>query len=373
MYKGKNLIFILAESFNTVAVSKELTPTLYRLTNSGFHFTNFYSPSVLSTTGGEFQATTGLIPTSETLNSWYVDDVYLPFSLGNSFSKIGYTPNAYHNWEHMFYNRHETMPALGFPYLACGNGIETEIDCTWDDYNAPEDKELINKTFPKYADKNPFVTYYITVSGHSPYEITEKKRNYDLVKDLPYSDKIKGYLAGQIDLEKALVALLDNLEQQGILEDTVICLVGDHYPYVIEPDMINEISAYPRDSLFEINHSELIIWNNDTEKVEIDKIGSEADVLPTLLNLFGIEYDSRLLMGHDILSDREGLAIFADMSWISESGSYVSKTKTFTAKKDVPQSYVTQMNQWVNNSAMISKKIITSDLYKNILEGYGEE
>lgn len=368
MYQGKNLIFILAEAFNTVAVSKELTPTLYRLTNSGFHFTNFYSPVFLSTTGGEFQAMTGLIPSNDTLNNWYRGTVYLPFSLGNILSKIGYTPNAYHNWEHTFYNRDKTMPTLGFPYLACENGLENEMDCSWEDYNAPKDADLINTTFNKYATNNPFVTFYITVSGHSPYYLSEEKRNYDAVKDLPYSEFIKGYLASQMDLDQAIEELINNLEEQGILDDTVICLVGDHYPYTIEVDTINEISSYKRDELMEINHSELIIWNNDTEKIEIDKVGSQIDVLPTLLNLFGLEYDSRLMIGHDILSDKEGLAIFSDMSWISDSGSYISKTKEFIPKKDVENDYVTEMNRWVNNSVIISRKIISDNIYEKILK-----
>lgn len=373
MYEGKNLIFILAESFNSVAISEELTPTLYKLSHSGFHFTNFYSPVFLSTTGGEFQSMTGLVPSTDTLNTWYHGEVYLPFSLGNIFSKSGYTPNAYHNWDYTFYNRDKTMPTLGFPYLACNNGLEKEVDCTWSDYNAPEDIELIEKTFKKYATNDPFVTFYITVSGHSPYYLSEEKRNYDIVKDLPYSEEIKGYLASQMDLDKALEALLKNLEEEGILDDTVICLVGDHYPYVIDIDKINEISDYQRDSLFEINHSELMIWNNDTDMVEIDKTGSQIDILPTLLNLFGMEYDSRLMMGHDLLSDTEGLAIFSDMSWISDSGTYVSKTKTFTPKKEVDSSYMTEMNRWVNNSVTISKKIISNDIYQKIFESNGEE
>ena len=120
MFKGKNLIFILAESFNSVVVNEEYTPTLYNLINNGFHFNNFYSPVFLSTTGGEFQAMTGLVPNADTLNEWHNGEAYLPYALGNMFSKEGYTPNAYHNWKYDFYNRDKTMPELGFSnYLAC--------------------------------------------------------------------------------------------------------------------------------------------------------------------------------------------------------------------------------------------------------------
>ena len=97
-FKDKNLIFILAEGFNSIAVDKNLTPTLYKLSNSGFVFNNFYSPVFLSTTGGEFQATTGLIPTQAILSLWKSKMASIKYALGNSFSKVGYKANAYHNW-----------------------------------------------------------------------------------------------------------------------------------------------------------------------------------------------------------------------------------------------------------------------------------
>lgn len=373
LYKGKNLIFILAESFNSIAVSKELTPTLYQLTHSGFQFNNYYSPVFLSTTGGEFQAMTGLVPTVETLNEWYKGEVSLPFSIGNALERQGYKTYAYHNFEVNFYNRDKTMPTLGFPnYIACGNGLEEEMLCDWSYANAPDDEDLIKVTFDKYKSDITFVTYYITMSGHFPYEFTEKTRNYELVKDLSVSDTVKAYLASQIDLDQALQLLIKNLEQEGILDDTVICLVGDHYPYALSLDQINEASTYQRDEQFEIHHSNLIIWNNDSSAIEINKIGSQIDILPTLLNLFGIEYDSRLLIGHDILSEEEGLAIFQDMSWISDSGSYSATTKTFTKKKEVSDDYINQMNRYVNNSTIVSKKIIASNIYQKIWESIGE-
>lgn len=369
MFQGKNLIFILAESFNSVVVNEEYTPTLYRLMNEGFHFNNFYSPLFLSTTGGEFQAMTGLVPSADTINAWHEGTSYLPYSLGVMFQKENYTTNAYHNWEYNFYNRDKTMPMLGFQnFLACKNGLEKIADCDWTASNLPEDKQLFINTLDQYKNKEPFVTYYITMSGHGPYTLEEDKRNYEMVKDLPYSEETKGYIAGQIDLDKALKALLEELEKEGILDDTVICLVGDHYPYSMDASNMNEMSSYPRDETFEIHHSDLIIWNHNQKPVEINKVGSEIDILPTLLNLFGFEYDSRLMMGKDLLSDAEGIALFSDLSWITDRGSYYSKSKQFDAKQDVETSYVNQINQWVNNSIIISKKIVTDDIYRKILK-----
>lgn len=135
-------------------------------------------------------------------------------------------------------------------------------------------------------------------------------KHKDEVKNLPYSEPVKAYIATQIELDKALELLINKLNEAGKLDDTVIALVGDHYPYDLTINQINELSTYERDSVVEINHSNFILWNNKTDTTVISKVGSQIDVLPTLLNLFGIEYDSRLIIGKDILSDTEGLAMF---------------------------------------------------------------
>lgn len=367
-YKGKNLIFILAEGFNSLAVDKELTPTLYKLVNDGFNFTNYYSPVFLSTTGGEFQAMTSLIPTQEILGKWRKENIYFPYALGNVFGNLGYNVGSYHNWSYKYYGRDHTMPTLGFNnYTACGNGLEKQINCKW----LPSDIDLINASFDNYAKNEPFMTYYISVSGHAPYNFTGGNsiaiKNKELVNHLPYSDAVKAYLAAQIEFDRALKELINKLEKEGILDDTVLVITGDHYPYTLNIDEINELSTYERDETVEVNHSNLIIWNNKKENKTIDKVASQIDVLPTLLNLFGIEYDSRLLIGNDIFSDAEGFALFSNRSWISDKGIY-NFDKGFTAKNNetVEQSYIDEKNNRVANSFTISKLIMENDLYRKI-------
>jgi phosphoglycerol transferase MdoB-like AlkP superfamily enzyme len=370
MYKDKNLIFILAEGFNSIAVDKELTPTLYKLTHTGFVFNNYYSPVFLSTTGGEFQATTGLIPTQEILGLWRKNNPTFTFALGNSFKNLGYTANAYHDWTYTYYKRNLTMPTLGFDnYMGCKNGMENLIDCDW----LPSDIDMINKTSSLYMNEDKFITYYVSVSGHAPYNFTGgnsiDSKNKKLVENLPYSDSVKSYLAGQIEFDRAIEALINNLDKAGKLDDTVIVITGDHYPYTLTEDEINEVSTYKRDELFEVNHSNLIIWNNNDDIVEeVDKVSSQIDVLPTILNLFGVDYDSRMIIGNDILSDTEGLAIFSNHSWISDSGRYNSNTKEFTSTNDnKDQDYVNNMNIRVDNSFIVSKMILETDIYKKVL------
>ena len=369
-FKDKNLIFILAEGFNTIAVSPELTPTLYKLTNSGFVFNNFYSPVFLSTTGGEFQATTGLIPTQSILSAWKNQMPNIKYALGNSFSQVGYTANAYHDWTYDYYSRNKTMQTLGFnSYMAIGNGLEKLMDSKW----LPRDVDMINVTTDFYTSADKFVTYYVTVSGHAPYNFgggnSTATRYKELVNDLPYDTAVKAYIASQIELDRAVETLIKKLEEKGILQDTVIALVGDHYPYTLNMDEINSVSTYTRDEIVEVNKSNFILWNSQMEEpIQIDKVGSQIDVLPTLLNLFGIEYDSRLIVGQDILSEKEGIAIFSNRSWVSDKGTYFSAQNKFVPKDNVTieDGYVKEINKQVSNKFTMSNLFIKYDIYNKL-------
>lgn len=367
IFEGKNIIYILAEGFNTIAVDENITPTLYKLTNSSFVFENYYSPVFMSTTGGEFQYSTGLIPTQESLNKWKEGAVTFPYAIGNVFGSLGYTVKAYHDWTYTYYKRHVTMPTLGFTsYKACGNGLEKSMNCNiW----PPSDLSLMKATIDEFIDEEHFAVHYITVSGHAEYNFFGNNmaiKNKSAVSSLPYSTAVKAYLATQIELDKALEYLLERLEEKGILDDTVIVLSGDHYPYTLSIDEINEHSSYERDELFEVNHSSLIVYNSEVNTTVIDKLACSIDVIPTVLNLFGYEYDSRLLLGKDIMSEHDSLVVFADNSWISEKGRYNATTQTFIPNdgESVESDYVAKINQEVQNRVNVSTQIVSSNYYK---------
>ena len=383
MFEGKNLIFILAEGFNEIAVDEVRTPTLYNMIHTGFDFKNFYSPVFLSTTGGEFQATTGLIPTQESLNSWKSKTPTIAYGLGNAFGRIGYRTQSYHNWTYTYYKRQVTMKTLGFDnYLGCGNGLEKRLHtdaelsrmkyaCNWLEF----DSDMVDVSVDDYLGKEGnFVTYYVTVSGHSPYNSGDNvaRRHYDTVKDLNYSSSVKYYLAAQVELDKMLEELVKKLEESGELDDTVIALVGDHYPYTLSTEEMNEAATYKKDGTIEINRSNFVLWNNAMEEpVEVEKVGSQIDVLPTLLNLFGIEYDSRLILGKDILSQSEGIAIFSNHSWVTDYGWYQASSRKFTLRDgktlDNESEYIKRINNKVTNYFSISKLIVDNNYYTYIL------
>ncbi|HIS12055.1 MAG TPA: LTA synthase family protein [Candidatus Onthocola stercoravium] len=370
-FEGKNLILFMAESFNEIAVREDITPTLYKLVNSGFKFNNFYTPTISSTIGGEFQELTGLVAASGFLSPWKSGENYYPFGVATAFQNLGYNTYAYHNHTYTFQSRHKYLAALGFDnYMGCRNGLENEINCNqW-----PEsDVEMIEATFDDYiANENPFMVYYVTVSGHGDYGFNYSamaRKHKDDVANLNYSEKPLSYLAAQIELDQALELLIKKLDEAGELEDTVIALVGDHYPYYLSLDEVNEIASYEKDSVVEINRSNFILWNSEMETVEVEKIGSQIDVLPTIYNLFGVEYDSRLIIGKDILSTEPGLAIFGNSSWVSDKGTYFASSGEFVSRDGVTvdDDYIRYMNSIVSNKITMSRNIMKYDYYRKVL------
>lgn len=367
LFKNKNLVYITAESFSEIAVDENLTPTLYKLVNTGFHFANYYSSNNLSTIGGEFQSLTGLYADSSILPTWRIGKNTFPYGLSTIFKNAGYNTYAYHDHYATFQDRDKYLKAMGFNnYLACYNGLEKRMDCSrWPN----SDVDMINATYTDYIESDkPFLAYYMTVSGHFQYNFTGNKmsrKNKELVKGLPYSDTVKAYLATQIELDRALELLINKLEEANILDDTVIVLLCDHYPYGLTLNEINEISTYQRDAVVEINSNNLIIWNNKIKHKEITKTAMSIDVIPTVYNLFGLEYDSRLYMGKDIFSDTNGLAFFKNRSWVTDKGTYLSTKNSMTkTSEDVSKEYINEINNLVSNRRNISKLIIKTDFYK---------
>ena len=371
MFDGYNLIYITAESFSELGVREDLTPTLYKMINNGFVFKNFYTPNNLSTIGGEFQSLTGLYPEYSILKKWREGTNTYPYSLANMFKNKGYSTFAYHNNYYNFQDRDKYLLSQGFTnYLACYNGLEKRMNCEmW-----PEsDVDMIEVTKQDYINStSPFLAYYMTVSGHFEYTFDDNSiayKNKEYVDNLDLKETAKGYLATQIELDKALENLVKSLEENNKLDKTVFVLLADHYPYELDEDAINQLSTYERDNI-EINHNALIIWNNKIDTEEINKPCMSSDVLPTVYKLFGIDYDSRLYTGKDILSKSHGIAVLENRSWISEKGKYDSiNNKYYPNNNDTNnEEYINNVNILINNRINISKLIIENNYYKYLIE-----
>jgi hypothetical protein len=368
MFEGYNLIFLTAEGFSPWAVDEKVTPTLYKLTHSGFVFENFYTPIWwTSTSDGEFVACTGLIPSgSNSFSKSASKD--MPLCLGWQFKELGYTTKAYHDHSYTYYNRNLTHPNMGYEFKAT-NGGGLELKNTW-----PEsDVEMMEVTLPEYINQQPFHTYYMTVSGHMEYTFFGNYmsgKNKEYVKDLPYSDDCKAYIACNKELDLALEYLIKELDKAGVLDKTVIALSADHYPYGLAPEEINELAGHEVDENFELYENYFVLWNSTIEEpIVVDKYCSSLDIMPTLNNLFGIKYDSRLFMGQDILSDSPGLVMMSNQSFITDYVKYNSKTGESEMLQDVelPENYIDGYISIVKNKFNVSGSVIKNDFYHNLL------
>lgn len=381
MYEGYNLIYITAEGFSPYCIDPVLTPTLYKMQQDGFKFTNFYTPIWgVSTSDGEYTVCTGLIPKAGVWSFYRSGEKpnYMPFCLGNMFRSIGVTETrAYHNHTAAYYKRHISHPNMGYDYKGMGTGVEQYVKGVW-----PEsDLEMIAGSVSDYVNSGKqFHTYYMTVSGHLEYNWVGNAmaiKNKDVVKDLNCSETLKAYYACNIELDRAMEKLLAELNAAGVADKTVISIAPDHYPYGLEqPEgdkyaIWEEMLGHPVETNFELYESCWLLYCQGTKDAPtIEKPCSSIDMLPTVLNLFGFEYDSRLIIGSDVLSTAGGLVIFGNRSFISDMGKYNSQTGAFTLAegknfKDEQEKtdYIKGVRAIVDNKFTMSKQILEEDYY----------
>ncbi len=387
-FEGKNLILICAEAFSGFLIDPELTPTLYRLSTKGINFNDYYQQSIAGTTGGEYQLLFGLIPTSGGSSIKEITQNGTHTNIGALLNEKGYFGMAFHNSTYTYYDRHETHTKLGYSggYMGVGNGLEKLISPKW----PASDLELMQETLPMYIDRQPFNAYYMTVSGHSVYDFGSNamsRENKDAVdawckeRNLSYTEPVRAYIAANLELEKAVAYLVETLEEKGIADDTVICIAPDHFPYGLDSDAslgnmpyLSELYGYQVDTYEERDRSRAIIWCGtleDSEPIIVDTPASSVDILPTLCNLFGVEWDSRLYVGRDVLSDALPLVFFGNYDWKTDLGHYSATKNTFTPTDEntvIPEDYVNQISSMVRNRMTFSKSVLSHDYYTHVFD-----
>lgn len=383
LFKGKNMIFITAEAFSAELIDPELTPTLYRLATKGFQFTDYYQPASAGTTGGEYQNIFGMLPMDGGKSFKNTADHYNYYTIGTQLDLLGYYGKAFHNNSYTYYSRNKTHVNIGYSdgFMGYGNGMEEYVKKAW----PQSDYQMISGTVPTFIDQQPFNVYYMSVSGHnnySPSSNSQTKKHWDRVQHLPYSDTIKGYYAANLDLEDALTWLVEELENKGIADDTVIVISSDHFPYGLDSDAplgkmpyLSELYGYEVLDYFQRDHNRLIMWCGileDMEPIVIDSPTFSLDILPTLFNLFGIEYDSRLLPGRDVFSDTPALVYRTNYDWKTELGTYyASKGKFVPVSEDVviPEDYVKTIKAIVKNRVSYCDGVLETDYFRHVFKG----
>ncbi len=392
IFKDYNVIFFTLEAFSGYAVDPELTPTLYKMINEGFVFNNFYSAlHYTSTSNGECQNLLGLYPkngnpismrrTGELKTNTY-------FGLARQLERLGYTNIGYHNNGNM-YGRNLSHPNLGYDWRYHDNGLEYETSSYGSGFLWPQrDSFMIEASVDDYLyQDSPFNIYYLTITGHTPYSWNWAVKPYkDSLSHLPYSEKTKSYVATVMEVDKMMATLIEKLEQAGKLENTLIVAAPDHIPYS-DVEVLEELCAKTfgsSDSFkainesnidFEVYKNSLIIWSASmTQPIEINKVTCQVDILPTVSNLLGLEYDSRMLAGSDALSEREGLVIFSSRCWKTDRGFYNRFNQTFSLTEGIEMTeaeideYVNYMKKAVTYKLDCTAKIIESNFYDKMLQ-----
>lgn len=323
MFQNYNLIFITAESLSPYMVREEWTPTLYKLMHEGFVFTNYYNPTWnKSTIDAEYAICLSQYPSASVWSLETSADTCQPYALGNILGDVGYLCKAYHNYDFYFYDRSRTHPNMGYDFKAVGYGLVLPHQ---DEYYS--DLEMVQVAYEDFTASEPFHAYFMTYSGHLPYSFREndvsiknREEAERLTEGQDYNETITSYIAAQLELEYALEWLVERLDEDGLLERTLFVVTPDHYPYVLHTGEYDTLAGRNvLDNQFELYRSCFGIWNSTMkDPIVIDKLCSDVDILPTVLNLMGVNYDSRLLAGRDMLYDEEGSVFLPDYSFALE-------------------------------------------------------
>lgn len=371
MLQDYNLIFICAESFSPAAVDPVYTPTLYKLTHEGFVFENYYNTFPNTTTDGEYTLMQGLYPdsTKDKYSSSMMSSAknYLPFALGNFFeSAFGVKSWGYHNNVGNYYRRDLTHPNMGYEMKFNRDGM------TFSGYWPTSDLEMMEQSVDDYINEEQFHAYYMTFSGHYQYNPNDNgvvRKHFNELEGSPWSQMTqKGYIACHMELDQALEYLLNRLEEAGIADKTAIVMSSDHTPYGLAKDLYFEMIGQEED-FFGWYKSNLVFWVGGLEEpVVVEEYCCNADVIPTILNLWGFPYDSRMYPGTDVFSDGVHAAVLIDRSFLTDKVWFNSNTgevRYLVPEGEVPENYIENMNQLIASKFEFSAEILRNNYYQH--------
>lgn len=362
IFKNKNLIFVQLEGIDDWLLTEKDTPTLYGMLNNSFVFQNHYSyyNGGGSTFNSEFAVNTGFItPLSYTQNAYSFNKNSFPYSMANMFKNQDYVVNAFHMNSGEYYSRQTNYTNWGYDKYY---GLLDIND--YKDKSYTLDRELINdvtfqeRMFPK---DSKFVDYIITYSNHLPFTNTKGvcKLLYDMEMDLDdtvdmgeESSSMFVQLTEEECIRKQahetdymMELLLKKLTELNLIDDTVIVVFTDHYLYTVEDKTI--LDKYKNTSNNLINKTPFFIWQNNMKRTNIKEVTSQLNILPTTLNLFGINYNPNYYIGSDALSQNyKGIVFFSDYSWYD--GNIYVENGVIANNKSSSQEYLDEKNYYIH-------------------------
>ena len=369
IFKDKNLIVIMVESGSNILINEEYYPNLYKLYNEGWAWENNYSPRNACSTGNNEMS--GMI-SLYTINNVctanrYRNNVY-PESLFNLFKKAGYTTSSYHDYTDQYYYRTTIHPNMGSDHYY---GVR-ELGIPYSDLYKewPSDEELMKRFLNITEDDTRFMAWITTVTSHQPYTSNSEMgdKYLDLFNDTNYSTSLKRYMSKLKVVDNSIGILIDGLKAQGKLDDTVIVIYADHYPYGLKDKVLNEYYDYDVSVNNEVDRTPFIIYNPEISATKYKEYTTFINIVPTIANLFDLNYDPRYYVGTDLLSsDYVSRAFFADGSWQDEKAFYDASTGKISYKVEndtYEAEEIVNINKEINEKIAMSNLAIKTNYFK---------
>ena len=370
MFKDKNLIVVMMESVTNVILNKELYPNIYKLYEEGWAFDNSYSPRNSCSTGNnEMSGMTSLF----TINNYCTANIYknnkYPESIFNLFKNKGYSTSSYHNYTEQYYRRKIIHPNMGSDHYYGVEELGIPYSNKYEEW--PSDVSLMEEVLKRINTEEKFMTWITSVSSHQPYGRDSKMGNLyvDTYTKLGYSKPLARYMSKLQVFDESLGTLINGLEEKGILDDTVIVLYADHYPYGLANKTLNEYFEYDVGVNNEVDRTPFIIYNSQMESMKSDKYTSYINILPTIANLFDLDYDPRLYAGEDIFdSNYSNKVYFADGSWQDNKAFYNAtngKIK-YSGSDEYTIEEIQEINRIINEKIKMSNLAIKTNYFEKL-------
>ena len=403
IFEGKNVIAIHAESLQNFAIGlnfegKEVTPNLNKLVEESLYFNNFYAQVGVGTSSdSEFTYATSLLPANNgTVFVNYYNNKFI--TIQNLLNDKGYYVFSMHGNVGDFWNRNTMHQNMGYDkyYSRSSFVIDEEYGL------GLSDESFFRQVVPMIKDieENVGEPYYgtlITLTNHTPWNGADDYSDLEVTKTVEIDGELitRKYLEGTAlgryiksmnYMDKTIGQFLDNMESEGLLDNTVIVIYGDHdarlsknyYNYMYNYDAYTDRVLDEDDSDYiEFNDYDyelskkvpLIIWSKDMEESKtISTPMGMIDVLPTLGNMLNIY--NKYSLGRDIMgiNDGENIVVFKDGSFITSKIYYSARnSEAYTISNGViTEDYISLNSEYANNILDISNDIITYDLLKDL-------
>jgi phosphoglycerol transferase MdoB-like AlkP superfamily enzyme len=367
MFENKNVIFLQLESIDNFLVTKEIMPTLYDLKNNSINFNNHYSfvSGGGSTFNSEYMVNTGYTtPIKLNQNAYTYNKNDYTYSLPNLLKDKGYTVNAFHMNNASYYSRDVNYKSFGYDsFNSLKDNNKYTDNSYWLDTELINDKEFNKLIFNTENPDEKFMSYIITYSAHMPYQADKGVCSLlvdDTTKVMSEYDCLK--LQAR-ETDNMIKLLMDNLEEKGLIDNTILVLFSDHYLYTLSDKTLLDQFKETDNNL--INHTAWMVWSNDMKRKNINTVTSQLNIMPTMLNLLGLEYHPNYYLMDDALDDNhESLVFFNDYSWY-DGNVYVSNG-IVTNNKVIIEDELNRKNELVNTLIKTNDAVISNDYFKNI-------